>query len=74
MQGVIRREWPALFKDENAAEGCFPVRPKGSRQMTQYGVAVLANGGTIACELRLVLGNLEASYYPTMFRTVHWFI
>ena len=55
MQGVIRREWHALFKDDNAAEGCLPTRPKGSPQIPQSGVAVLDKGAAIACELRLVL-------------------
>jgi hypothetical protein len=30
MQGVLRREWRALFKQDNAAEGGFSARPKGS--------------------------------------------
>ena len=71
MQGVIRREWLALFKNDNAAEGCFPARPKGSPQIPQFGVAVLDKGPTIARELRLVLGNLGASDFYRQFRTVH---
>jgi hypothetical protein len=31
--------------------------------MPHYGVAALANGTTIGCELRLVLGHLVASEY-----------
>ena len=73
MQGVIRREWHVLFKDDNAADGCFSVRPKGTPQIPQSCVAVLANGATrvgpmslanalgLACELRLVLENLGDS-------------
>ncbi len=71
MQGVIRREWHALFKDDNAADGCFPSRPKGSLQIPQSGGAVLDKGGAIACELRLVLGDLGASIICIQFRTVH---
>jgi|GEM_PF-2012982 len=48
MQGVIRREWRALFKDDNAAEGCFPARPSGVGQIPQYSVANLAKGAPFA--------------------------
>ncbi len=41
MQGVIRRQWLALSKDENAAKGCLSVRPLESTQIPQYGVAAL---------------------------------
>jgi hypothetical protein len=44
MQGVLRREWPALFKQDNAAEGGFSARPKGSPQIPQSCVAVLDKG------------------------------
>ncbi len=44
MQGVLRREWHALFKQDNAAEGCFSARPKGSPQIPQSYVAVLDKG------------------------------
>ena len=44
MQGVLRREWRALFKEDNAAEGCFSTRPKGSPQISQSCVAVLDKG------------------------------
>jgi len=71
MQGVIRREWRALFKDDNAADGCFSSRPKGSPQIPQFSVAVLAKGRAIPCELRLALGNLGASDFIMQFRTVH---
>jgi len=39
--------------------------------MTQYSVAVLANGATINCELRLVLAHLEASEMYILFETLH---
>ncbi len=35
MQGVLRREWQALFKQDNAAEDGFSARPKGSPQISQ---------------------------------------
>ena len=71
MQGVLRREWHALFKDDNAADGCFLSRPKGSPQIPQSRVAALAKGVTIACELRLVLGNLGGSDFRMQSETVH---
>jgi hypothetical protein len=39
--------------------------------MNQYGVAVLANGTTIHCELRLVLAHLVASEIYVLFDTLH---
>ena len=65
MQGVIRSPGfitmrRALFKDDNAADGCFPSRPKGSPQIPQSGVAVLAKGGAIACEPRLAINHSTA--------------
>ncbi len=47
MQGVLRREWPALFKQDNAAEGGFSARPKGSPQIPQSCVAVLDKGAPL---------------------------
>ncbi len=72
MQGVIRREWHVLFKDDNAADGCFSARPKGTPQIPQSCVAILANGATIACELRLVLENLGDSDSLLQYRTLHY--
>jgi hypothetical protein len=71
MQGVIRREWRALFKEDNAADVCFPARPKGSPQIAQSRVAAFDKGATIACKLRLVLDNLEASDFIPQFKTLH---
>ncbi len=71
MQGVIRREWHALYQDDNAADGCFSARPEGSPQIPQSCVAVLVNGTTITGKLRLVLGNLGDSDFIMQFRTVH---
>ena len=69
MQGVLRRKWRALFKEANAADDCFPTRPKGIPQIAQSCVAALAKGITIACELRLVLGDLGDSDFGMQFRT-----
>jgi len=41
--------------------------------MSQYGVAALANGTTISCELRLVLTHLIASEKYVLFDTLHKF-
>ena len=71
MQGVLRREWLALFKEDNAADGCFPARPEGIPQIPQSSVAALAKGITIACELRLDLGNLGGSDFSMQSETVH---
>ena len=71
LQGVIRKEWPVLVKDDNVADGGFPARPKGSPKIPQYSVAALDKGITIACKLRLVLRNFGASEIYIQFRTVH---
>jgi hypothetical protein len=47
MQGVLRREWQALFKQDNAAEGGCSARPKGSPQIPQSCVAVLDKGAPL---------------------------
>ncbi len=73
MQGVIHREWHALFKNDNAAGGCFSSRPQGSPQISQSSVAALANGTTITGELRLDLGNLGASDFFMQYGTLHQF-
>jgi hypothetical protein len=39
--------------------------------MSQYRVAVLVNGTTINCKLRLVLAHLEASEIYVLFDTLH---
>jgi hypothetical protein len=49
----------------------FSSRPKGGYQMSQYRVAVLVNGTTINCKLRLVLAHLEASEIYVLFDTLH---
>jgi len=41
--------------------------------MSQCCVAVLANGTTIHCGLRLVLAHLAASEMYVLFDTLHWF-
>jgi hypothetical protein len=61
----------ALFKEDNTVDGCFPARPEGIPQIPQSRVAALAKGITIACELRLVLGNLEGSDFRMQSETVH---
>ena len=76
MQDVLRSPGlitmgPALFKEDNAADGCFPARPEGIPQIPQYGVAALAKGVTITCELRLVLGNLGHSDFRMQSETLH---
>ena len=52
-QGTPRREWLVLPKRCNAANNCFPVRPKGAKQMFQSGVTVLNKGMPLftACAL-----------------------
>ena len=40
--------------------------------MNQFCVAVLANGATVTCELRLVSAHLEASEIYVLFDTPHW--
>ena len=39
--------------------------------MSQYRVAVLVNGTTINCKLRLVLAHLVASEIYVLFDTLH---
>ena len=52
-QGTPRREWLVLPKRCNAVNDCFPVRPKGAKQMFQPGVTVLNKGMPLftACAL-----------------------
>lgn len=38
LKGKVRL---VLSKSRNTVDECFPARPKGATQMTQYGVAVL---------------------------------
>ena len=71
MQGIIRRKWHALYKDDNAADGCFSARPKGTPKMSLSSVAVLGNGTTITSELRLVLGHFGGSDIMLQVRTHH---
>ncbi len=39
--GTSRRQWHVLAKRRNTANERFPARPKGAKQMTQYGVTAL---------------------------------
>ena len=58
LQGASGREWLVLSNRRNKADDGFSSRPKGGTQMTQYCFAVLVNGTTINCRLRLVLNHL----------------
>ena len=60
MQGVICREWRALSKDENTAEGCFSTRPQESLQIPQYSVALLDKGGNHYLRTAPCLGKFES--------------
>ena len=42
--GTSRRQWLVLGKRRNTANDRFPARPKGAKQMTQYGVTALNKG------------------------------
>ncbi len=39
--GMPRRQWLVLAQRRNTANERFPARPKGAKQMTQYGVTAL---------------------------------
>ena len=39
--GTSRRQWLVLDQRRNTANDRFPVRPKGAKQMIQYGVTAL---------------------------------
>ncbi len=82
MQVIARREI-VICKASSAGNG-MPFSRMTTQQMAvsrlarreapqipQSGVAVLDKGGAIACELRLVLGNLGASIIYIQFRTAH---
>ncbi|SCZ61448.1 hypothetical protein SAMN03097708_02137 [Thiohalomonas denitrificans] len=63
MQGAFRREWRALCKKRNAADGRSAARPKGAPQKRHDGIAERDKGITIAWALRLVLtllGDFES--------------
>ncbi len=66
LQGVIRREWLVLFKDDNTADGCFPARPKGSPNISQLSLLPPNMGADIICKL-----PAGASETDMQFRTVH---
>ncbi|MCH8173079.1 MAG: hypothetical protein IIA70_07210 [Proteobacteria bacterium] len=42
--GTSRRQWLVLAQRRNTANDRFPARPKGAKQMTQYGVTALNKG------------------------------
>ena len=71
MLGVFRREWRALSKKRNTADGRFASRPKGAPQMPQSGVALLDKDRAIACAVRLVLRHLRGSESAKQCETVH---
>ncbi len=71
MQGAFRREWRALSKKRNAADGRPAARPEGAPQKRHDGVAALDKGITIACALRLVLTFLGGSESIAKHATVH---
>ena len=60
--GTSRRQWLVLGKRRNTANDRFPARPKGAKQMTQYGVTALNTAlnkdQAIVCGLCLVLDHL----------------
>jgi hypothetical protein len=66
MQGVPCREWLVLSKRHNTADGRFPVRPKGAKQMIQYGVTVLDKDPAIVCGPCLVLNHLLSSEHDNI--------
>ena len=71
VQGAIRREWQALYKDCNAADGRLSPCPQEGPQIAQSRVAVLDKGMAIARELRLVLSKLWASENVKQYETLH---
>jgi hypothetical protein len=56
-EALPRRQWQALAKRRNTADGCFTTRPKGATRMIQFGVAVLEKDPAILCGLRLALNH-----------------
>ena len=66
MQGVPCREWLVLSKRHNTADDRFPVRPKGAKQMIQYGVTVLDKDWAIVCDPCLVLDQLLSSEHDNI--------
>ena len=60
-QGTPRRQWLVLGKRRNTANEHFPARPKGAKQMNQYGVTDLDKDGAIVRALCLVLDHLLSS-------------
>jgi len=68
MKGAFRREWRVLLKDDNTADGCFSIYPKGNPKILQYRVTVLANGATITCNLCLDFKNFGIPDFLTLLR------
>ena len=71
MPGASCREWPVLSKRRNTADDRFPVRPKGAKQIIQYGVTVLNKDSAIVCELCLVLNHMLSSEYGNISLEEH---
>jgi len=71
MLGAFRREWRALAKKRNNADGGFASRPQGAPQMPQSRVAMLDKDLAIACALRLVLRHFRGSENVKQYETLH---
>jgi hypothetical protein len=75
--GTSRRQWLVLGKRRNTANERFPARPKGAKQMTQYGVtalnkdqplsAVCALSWIICLALKMVISPLRSTSYRNGF-------
>jgi hypothetical protein len=65
-QGMSRRQWHVLAQRHNTANDRFPARPKGAKQMTQYGVTALNKDRAIVCGLCLVLDHLLNSEHANI--------
>ena len=59
--GTARRQWHVLGKRRNIANDRFPARPKGAKQMNQYGVTDLDKDDATVRALCLVLDHLLSS-------------
>ena len=71
-QGTSRRQWLVLDQRRNTANDRFPARPKGAKQMTQYGVKALNKDQAIVCGLCLVLDHLLSSEHVNITLEGYW--
>ena len=60
VQGALRREWPALYKERNAAMAAEARSLRASQEAVIRGVMPLGKGWAIPCEASLAANRFLA--------------